>query len=77
MLLLPIFAQGGDTGAYTQASGVAALADGSVVLAGHTTGEIAGTIPNAGGIDFAVVKLTAAGVLEWAWQVTKGRVRSR
>lgn len=48
---------------------MAALADGSIVLAGHTNGEITGTIPNAGGVDFAVVKLTEAGALEWAWQV--------
>ncbi|CAM9876744.1 unnamed protein product, partial [Ectocarpus fasciculatus] len=48
------------------ARGVAALSDGSVVLAGTTDGDYAGT--NAGAHDFAVVKLTEEGVLEWTWQ---------
>ncbi|CAN0358747.1 unnamed protein product, partial [Ectocarpus fasciculatus] len=46
--------------------GVAALSDGSVVLAGTTDGDYAGT--NAGAQDFAVVKLTDEGVLDWTWQ---------
>ncbi|CAN0306359.1 unnamed protein product [Ectocarpus fasciculatus] len=46
--------------------GVAALSDGSVVLVGSTDGDYAGT--NAGAQDFAVVKLTEEGVLEWTWQ---------
>lgn len=65
------FAQGGNALAYSQTYGVAALADGSVVLTGYTTGEMTGTVSNAGGEDFAVIKLSEAGVEEWAWQVTK------
>ncbi|CBJ28797.1 hemolysin-type calcium-binding region [Ectocarpus siliculosus] len=50
----------------SSAWGVAALSDGSVVLAGTTDGNYAGT--NAGAQDFAVVKLTEEGVLDWTWQ---------
>lgn len=49
--------------------GVAALSDGSVVLVGSTEGDYASE--NAGGLDFVVVKLTATGVVDWQWQVTK------
>lgn len=41
--------------------------DGSVVLAGYTGGDWAS--PNAGGNDFAAVKLDADGMLLWQWQV--------
>lgn len=40
--------------------------DGSVVLAGYTGGDWAS--PNAGGNDFAAVKLDADGMLLWQWQ---------
>lgn len=69
LLLRLNLTQGGDAAAYSVVSSVAALADGSVVLAGRTSGEITATIANAGGLDFAVIKLSEAGVQEWAWQV--------
>ena len=43
------------------------------MLAGQTSGALNETTPNNGGLDFAVIKLTEAGVEEWSWQVTKGR----
>lgn len=48
---------------YAAAAGEA----GSVVLAGSTNGQWGG--PNAGGSDFAAVKLNAAGVEIGRWQV--------
>ena len=42
--------------------------DGSVVLAGSTTGDWNTT--NAGEPDFAVLKLDGDGTLVWKWQVT-------
>lgn len=56
-------------------SGAAALPDGSVVLAGSTDGNFAGTGSHAGGKDFAVIKLTADGETEWTWQVTSCDVK--
>lgn len=47
---------------------MATLSDGSVVLVGYTEGDYASS--NEGGYDFVVVKLTAAGVIDWIWQVT-------
>lgn len=44
-----------------------ALEDGSVILAGSTEGDWAGT--HSGGTDFALVKLNALGLEEWRWQV--------
>lgn len=41
--------------------------DGTVVLAGDTRGDWAAT--NAGGDDFAAMKLSADGVEQWRWQV--------
>lgn len=48
-----------------------ALADGSVVLAGYTTGSWSGS--NQGAADFAVVKLDVDGLEEWRWQVMHAR----
>lgn len=59
--------QDGSLFSISSAWGVAALSDGSVVLAGTTDGDYAET--NAGAQDFAVVKLTEEGVLDWTWQV--------
>lgn len=42
------------------------LADGSVVLAGSTSGDWQGN--NLGKSDFAAVKLDADGNLLWKWQ---------
>ncbi|CAM9613508.1 unnamed protein product, partial [Ectocarpus sp. 13 AM-2016] len=58
--------QDGSEFSTSSAWGVTALSDGSVVLAGTTDGDYAET--NAGGQDFAVVKLTEEGVLDWTWQ---------
>ncbi|CAM9980650.1 unnamed protein product [Ectocarpus sp. 12 AP-2014] len=58
--------QDGSLFSISSAWGVAALSDGSVVLAGVTDGDYAET--NAGAQDFAVVKLTEEGVLDWTWQ---------
>ncbi|CAN0059164.1 unnamed protein product [Ectocarpus sp. 4 AP-2014] len=58
--------QDGSLFSMSSAWGVAALSDGSVVLAGTTDGDYAET--NAGAQDFAVVKLTEEGVLDWTWQ---------
>lgn len=63
--------QGGQALGSNLAYGVASLADGSVVLAGQTDGDFTGTNSHAGGIDFAIVKLTADGETEWTWQVTE------
>lgn len=45
--------------------------DGSVILAGVTERNWAGTNPDfeSTGDDFAAVKLDADGVVEWRWQV--------
>ncbi|CAM9911095.1 unnamed protein product, partial [Sphacelaria rigidula] len=40
--------------------------DGSVILAGQTSGDWNGS--NAGVTDFAALKLDADGVLQWRWQ---------
>lgn len=45
--------------------------DGSVFLAGRTSGDWKGI--NAGGIDFAVCKLGANGTETWRWQVSVSR----
>ncbi|CAM9944679.1 unnamed protein product, partial [Ectocarpus sp. 12 AP-2014] len=58
--------QDGSLFSISSAWGVTALSDGSVVLAGTTDGDYAET--NAGAQDFAVVKLTEEGVLDWTWQ---------
>ncbi len=63
--------QGGHEGGLNYAVGVAALADDSVVLTGQTNGDFAGAGSNVGGLDFVAIKLTAAGVEEWRWQVCK------
>lgn len=43
--------------------------DGSVVLAGRTSGNWSGT--NAGSVDMAAVKLDAEGDIVWKWQVNQ------
>lgn len=63
--------QGGHAFGNNLVHGVAALQDGSVVLGGVTDGDIVETGSHVGGLDFAVVKLTADGEFEWAWQVMK------
>eukprot|EP00752_Nemacystus_decipiens_P003778 g3478.t1 len=60
--------QVGDSGTDSQANDVAALEDGSVVIAAQTTGTLSSTSTNEGGMDFVVIKLTEAGVEEWTWQ---------
>lgn len=40
----------------------------SVIIAGHTKGDW--DMVNAGGGDFAAVKLDAHGTYVWSWQVT-------
>ncbi len=67
--LVIIHRQGGNEDGINYASGVTALADDSVVLVGTTSGDFAGAGAHMGGFDFAAIKLTAAGVEEWRWQV--------
>lgn len=47
---------------------MAVLWDGSVVVVGNTEGDYIGE--SAGANDFVVIKLTAAGEIDWSWQVT-------
>jgi len=63
--------QAGHEDGYNYAYGAAALADDSVVLAGKTSGDFAGAGTHEEGYDFMAVKLTAAGLEEWRWQVSK------
>lgn len=54
-----------------RALGMALARDGSIVLAGSTTGNW--NISHAGGAtDFAACKLDSEGALLWKWQVEKG-----
>lgn len=46
---------------------VAAVVDGSMILAGTTNGTWVST--HAGGPDFAVMKLDSNGTIAWKWQV--------
>lgn len=41
--------------------------DGSLVLAGYTTGDLGG--PNSGETDLVAVKLSSDGDVVWRWQV--------
>ena len=41
-----------------------------MVLTGVTDGDFAGTGTHMGGTDFVAIKLTAAGIEEWTWQVS-------
>ena len=47
--------------------GAEVQADGSIVFGGHTEGDWSAA--NAGGRDFAVVKLDPYGDTTWRWQV--------
>lgn len=49
--------------------------DGSVVLAGSTTGDWVGV--NNGDHDLAALKLDANGTLLWKWQVRKVRCHGK
>lgn len=44
------------------------MEDESIILGGYTEGEWAGA--NAGGSDFAAVKLSSEGEVIWRWQVS-------
>lgn len=41
------------------------------MITGSVSGDFAGVGANNGGLDFVAIKLTAAGVEEWTWQVRK------
>ncbi len=66
-----VYRQGGHDNGINYAYGVTALADDSVVLTGTTNGDFAGAGAHMGGLDFVAIKLTATGVEEWTWQVSK------
>lgn len=73
LLLLSYISQDGTDGInFLQTA--TALADGSVVLAGSTTGSWSGS--NQGEEDFAAVKLDVDGVEVWRWQVGDGCISS-
>lgn len=50
--------------------GAAVTADGNILLGGHTEGDW--STANAGGGDFALVKLNQHGDPMWRWQVANG-----
>ncbi len=63
-------AQAGSSAGYDLAYGVSAGADGSFFLAGLTTGSIDDETVNAGGYDFAAMKISGEdGSVLWSWQV--------
>ena len=60
------FAQNGTSGG-DNLKGVAIAQDGSIVVAGDTTGSYGRE--NEGGLDFVAIKLDSDGNVQWAWQV--------
>lgn len=58
----------GDSGALDQAYGMVGVEDGSVVLVGYSAGDWAGR--NAGGRDFAAVKVDSDGQVLWMRQAS-------